>query len=68
VAGIDHACRAAHEQSQKRPKTFAAAADRINDVPFNSGIECRSLLRDALIDLFEMRLNLFGHFSERKRR
>jgi hypothetical protein len=57
MSGIDCACGAPREQSQQRPKTFPTAADRVNDVPFDCGIECRSLLPDARLDLFEMRLN-----------
>ncbi len=57
MSGVDLTCGAPRKQSQQRPKTFTTAADRINDVPFDCGIECRSLLRNAHLNLFEMRLN-----------
>ena len=63
VSGIDPARCAPGEQSQERPKTFATAADRINDIPFDRRIECRSLLRDACLHLFEMRMNQARYFS-----
>ena len=57
VSGIDLASGAAGKQSQERPKTFATAANRVDDVTFDCGIECRGLLRDARLDLFKVRLN-----------
>src|ERR1041385_1015359 len=67
VSGIDPARGAASEQSQERAETFATAAHRINYIPLDCGIECRSLLCDASLDLFEMWMNQARHFSERKR-
>ena len=38
-------------------QAFSTAADGVDDVTFNCGIECRSLLRDARLDLLKLRLN-----------
>jgi hypothetical protein len=57
MSGIDFPGGAAGKQSQQRPKTFTTAADCIDDVTFDCGIECRGLLRNARLDLLEVRLN-----------
>jgi hypothetical protein len=54
---IDLSGSAAGKQSQQWPKPFAPAADSIDDVTFNCGIECRGLLRDARLNLLKVRLN-----------
>jgi hypothetical protein len=54
---MDLSGSAAGKQRQQRSKAFPAAADRVDDVTFNCGIECRSLLRDAHLDLLKLRLN-----------
>ena len=57
MSGIDLSGGAAGKQSQQRSKTFTAAADRVDDVTFDCGIECRGLLRNARLDLLKVRLN-----------
>jgi hypothetical protein len=57
MSRIDLPCGAAGEQSQQRPKAFTPAADSVNDVTFDCGIECRGLLSNARLDLLKMRLN-----------
>ena len=54
---IDLPRGAAGKQSQQRTKTFATATDCVDDVTFDCGIECRDLLRNARLDLLEVRLN-----------
>ena len=51
------------QKRQQRPQTFAAAADRVHDVALDCRIESRRLLRNACLDLFEMRLNQLRHFG-----
>jgi hypothetical protein len=67
MSGMDLSGSAAGKQSQQRSKAFPAAADRVDDVTFNCGIECRGLLRDARFDLLKVRLNQFCHFSQTMR-
>jgi hypothetical protein len=57
MPGIDLSGGAAGKQSQQRPKTFAPAADSVDDVTFDCWIECRGLLRDARLDLLKVWLN-----------
>jgi hypothetical protein len=47
MPGIDLSGGAAGKQSQQRPKTFTPAADCVDDVTFDRGIECRGLLREC---------------------
>ena len=57
MPGIDLPRGAARKQSQQWPKTFTPAADCVNNVTFDCGIECRGLLRNARLDLLKVRLN-----------
>jgi hypothetical protein len=57
VSRVDRASGAARKQRQQRPKPFATAADSIDDVAFDCGIECRGLSRDARLNLLKVRLN-----------
>src|SRR4029450_9917298 len=66
MPGIDLPGGAAGKQSQERAKTFTPAADSIDDVAFDCGIECRGLLRDARLDLLKVRLNQVCDFSQTK--
>ena len=66
MSGIDCACGAPREQSQQRPKTFPTAADRVNDVPFDCGIECCSLLPDARLDLLRDAVELISPLRQDK--
>src|SRR5439155_8715795 len=50
------------QKRQERPQTFAAAADRVHDVALDCRIESCRLLRNARLDLFEMRLNQLRYF------
>jgi len=54
---VDLAGSAACEKSQKRAKAFAAAADRIDNIPFERRIKSRRLLCNAHLHLFKMRMN-----------
>src|SRR5262245_21738847 len=66
MSGVDRPGSAAREQSQERTKSFASAANRVNDVAFDCWVECRCLLRDAAFDLFKVRLNQFCDFGQTK--
>jgi hypothetical protein len=57
MPGMNLSGSAAGKQRQQRAKAFPTAADRVDDVTFNGGIECRSLLRDTHLDLLKLRLN-----------
>jgi hypothetical protein len=57
MPGIDFSGGTACKQGQHGPKAFTPASDRIQDVTFNCGIECRGLLRNTRLDLLEMRLD-----------
>jgi hypothetical protein len=68
VVGINSTAGAGGQKSQKRPKAFAATADGIDNVTFDCGIKRGSLLCNALLHLFKMRLNQPREISERTRR
>src|SRR5205823_13323729 len=57
VVGINSAAGAGSQKSQKRAKAFAATADGIHNVTFESRIEGCSLLPDACFYFFQMWLN-----------
>src|ERR1051325_2391832 len=66
VSRIDVPRSATGKQSQQRAKTFAAAADSINNVTLDCWIECGGLLRNARFNRFEMGLNQICDFSQTK--
>src|SRR6184192_3555824 len=68
VVGMNSTAGAGSQKSQKRAKAFAATADGIHNVTFESRIEGCSLLCNALLHLFKMRLNQPREVSERTRR
>src|SRR5262249_25885756 len=64
VVGIDSAAGAGSQKSQKRAKAFAAAADGIHNITFESGIKGRSLSPDARFYFFQMWLNQSCNLSK----
>src|SRR5947207_15773507 len=65
MSWVDLSGCATCQKRQQRPQTFSAASDCVHDVALDGRIESRRLLRNAWLDLFEMRLNQLRDFGER---
>ena len=65
MSWVDLSGCATCQKRQQRPQTFSAASDCVHDVALDGRIESRRLLRNACLDLFEMRLNQLRDFGER---